>query len=95
MAETIKFFVLSICALRDGEAGVELAHGNGLILCPTADEARRKGLAGAQKRWREADGWTNHDVVVREVARDVLADALAKIDGRSDSGEPLMATAAM
>lgn len=74
-----KFFVMSICALRQGAAGVELAHCNGLILCASRDEAQQKGLAGAQKQWSEADGWTGHDVEVREVSRETLADVIAQM----------------
>ncbi len=74
-----KFFVMSICALRQGAAGLELAHCNGLILCASADEARQKGLAGALKQWSEADGWTGHDVEVREVSRETLADVIAQM----------------
>ncbi len=74
-----KFLVMSICALRHGAAGVELAHGNGLILCASADEAQQKGLAGALREWSEADGWTGHDVEVQEVSRETLADVIAQI----------------
>lgn len=72
---TLKFFVMSICAVRQGATGLELAHGNGLIRCAAVDEEQQKGLAGAHKEWREADGWTGHDVGVREVSRETLADS--------------------
>lgn len=89
-----KFFVLSICALRQGAAGLELAHCNGLILCAAADEARQKGLVGAQKRWSEADGWTGHDVEVREVSREMLADVIAQMSA-APSDEPSISSAIM
>jgi hypothetical protein len=82
-----KFFVLSICALRQGATGIELAHGNGLIICGSAEEANQKGLEGAQQQWNEVEGWTGHDVVVKEVPRDVLTDALAKLN-KAESHDP-------
>lgn len=76
----IRFYVLSICALKRCGADVELAHGTGLILSGSEAEAHRKGLAGAHAQWSEAEGWTGHDVSVREVSRKVLGDIVRQLD---------------
>lgn len=70
------FFVVSACAVRVRGTEIEIVHGNGRLIMPSAGEARELARRQALAAYPPAEGWTRHDVVVNELTSDGLRDAL-------------------
>jgi len=71
-----RFFIVSACAVRFCGSEVEVVHGNGRLIMPTREEAYELAMGQALARYRPAEGWSRHDVVINELLADDLQLAL-------------------